>query len=96
MLHSLLARFGNQMAESHFKRIPQGWIFRAAPPWSITLGSHYLVSDPTKAKIEVLLGASYLVAWLTIAALGFLIFLLLLQSSQTTWIECGFLLLAVY
>jgi hypothetical protein len=42
---------GDRWQEICFKRVPEGWIFRAPNPWILGLHRHYLVSENQKAEI---------------------------------------------
>lgn len=63
-MHRLLLRFGASVAQSQFRRAPQGWIFRAPTPWSFGPRPHYLVDEARKARIEMVVGAGNLVVYL--------------------------------
>jgi hypothetical protein len=63
-MRRMFLRFGTSIADGHFKRAHQGWIFQAPTPWILGPRSHYLVSEEQKAKIEMVLGASTFVVWL--------------------------------
>jgi hypothetical protein len=63
-MRRMFLRFGTSIADGHFKRAHQGWIFRAPTPWILGPRPHYLVSEEQKAKIEMVLGASTFVVWL--------------------------------
>jgi hypothetical protein len=67
-MRRMLTRLGTSGAETRFKRAAQGWIFRAPTPWILGPRPHYLVSDAQKAKIEMVLGLSFLVTCLLLAA----------------------------
>jgi hypothetical protein len=71
----MFRRFGASIAEPHFRRAHQGWIFRAPSPWILGPRPHYLVSEEQKAEIEKVLGASTLVVGL-LSALAALVVLL--------------------
>ena len=42
---------GDGWQEICFKRVPEGWIFRAPNPWILGLHRHYLVSENQKTEI---------------------------------------------
>ena len=74
-MHRMLLWLGTLADQRDFKRSPQGWIFRAPIPWCLGARPHYLVSDTQKAKIEMVVGAGNLVAWLLLAAIALVLFL---------------------
>jgi hypothetical protein len=74
-MRRMLLRFGTSIAEGHFKRAHQGWIFRAPTPWILGPRPHYLVSEEHKAKIEKVLGASTFMVWLLSAVLALVVLL---------------------
>src|SRR5262245_1281120 len=41
----------NFWTHGSFKRVPEGWIFRAPSPWLLGPCRHYLVSDAQRAAI---------------------------------------------
>jgi hypothetical protein len=71
-----LLRFGNSTANWRFKRAPHGWIFRAPTLWILGPRPHYLINEAQKIKIEMVLGASYFVDWLVLAAIASVLFLM--------------------
>lgn len=88
-MRPMLLRLGTSVAETRFKRAPQGWIFRAPTPWILGSRAYYRVSDAQKAKIELVLGASHSVVWLLCGALGLVMFLgapLVLLHVTGEWI----------
>jgi hypothetical protein len=74
-MRRMLPRFGKSIAEGHFKRARQGWIFRAPTPWILGPRPHYLVSEEHKAKIEKVLGANTFTVWLLSAVLALVVLL---------------------
>jgi hypothetical protein len=79
-MRRMLLRLGASVAADRlFRPTPQGWVFRAPTPWILGPQPHYLLSEAQKAKIEIVLGASTLGAWLLSAA----VFVLLWSPSIT-------------
>jgi hypothetical protein len=74
-MRRMLLRLGNSIAADRlFRRTPQGWVFRVSTPWILGPHPHYLVSEAQKARIEVVLGASHVAAWLFCAAIWLVLF----------------------
>jgi hypothetical protein len=59
----------DRMHELAFKRVPEGWIFRAPNPWIFGPGRHYLIDEAQKSELSPHLRQIYRVGQRTIIIL---------------------------
>jgi hypothetical protein len=74
-MRQLLRHFRNQTADTEFKCVAGGWIFRAPIPWYFGRRPHYFADETQKTQVEEILVASQRVAWLLLLPLFLVVFL---------------------